>query len=579
MPQRELLALLETLPPRQALALSPQLRNAFQRDRIQRKAFLNEPSAEWLPVLIERPWIGETNFYRAAELARTASPAIAKQLLTAVALKNPGLAIREVDAYWALPNGREIFELAALYAPEETVVLIGGTSVTAKLVTQAVNECKRPEIRRLVQIANDKSLDGPSKTHAAILARFGLGPVNGLDYFTTLAALRRNSSGTDSLFLDRALEAYAQTLFRFFGERKEASNLGQLAVGDLCLLLSYGRSEEDDLLFNPIFDRLILPRAKASLELPDHHLRKFLALAAIHRRLDAFLEYAPGAAARVFASIASLEDAVAAAEILEGTANKSSLTSVIAAHADQPLYGLLAARIGEPAPLAEKYKPYFRTPRSLPTRPMFNASGVCIERYFFYNDDDGEESYQAFRQIYQRDPAWRFESKGSYVIVTGKSSNGKRIEIYANVPMTDGGQNEISRIFASHRIDPVVVVHRGHSFHLDKSLRYLTKSAQLVFLGSCRGMDRVEDVLETSAAAQLIATRAVGTSSVNDPLLKAINDRLLSGASELDWSSFWSEQQAKLGSNPQFQDYVPPHRNATAIFLAAYYNYAESIAP
>ena len=583
MPQRDLLTLLEKLPPKQALAMAHLLRNDFQRGRVQRKAFLNEPSAQWTPVFIDSQWIGETNFFRAVEIARSMDASVAKKLLSAVALKNPGLAIREVDAYWGLPAGKQTFELAALFAPEEAVALIGGNSVTAKLVTQAVNECMRPEMRRLAQIAADKSLDTPAKARAAVLARFGRPPADGLDYFNTLVSLRSSASGIDILFLDRALENYSQILFRFFGERKEASNLGQLSAGDLCLLLSYGRSEEDDKLFNPIFDKLVLPRASAALALPDYHLRKFLAIAAIHRRLDAFLSRAPGAVARAFARIESLEDAVAAAEIIEGTTDAGAIAAMktaISEHAGQPLYGLLAARLAGRVDgkweFARQFAPYFHAPRALITAPLFTTGNVCIERYFFYDDDDGEESYEAFKQIYERDPAWRFENKGAYVIVTGKHKNGRRIEIFANLPSAAGQQDEISRTLAARGVEPAVVVHRGHSFHLDKSLRYLTASARLVFLGSCRGMDRVENVLETAGGAQMIATRAVGTSSINDPLLKAINDRLLSGAAELDWQAFWSEQEGKLGRNAQFQDYVPPHKNATAIFLSAYYNFMES---
>ena len=581
MPQRELYELLEKQTPKQMLAMAHLLRNDYQRDRLQRKAFISEPSWQWAATLIGTPWIGETNFYRAIEIARSLQASDAKMLLSAVALKNPGLAIREVDAYWGLPAGKETFELAALFAPEEAVTLIGGNSVTAKLVTQAVSACLRPEMRRLAQIAADTSLDAPAKARAAVLARFGQPQVEGLAYFTTLASLRVNASGADALFLNRALENYAQTLFRFFGERKEASNIGQLSVSDLCLLLSYGRSEEDDNLFNPIFDKLVAPRASASLTLPDYHLRKFLAMAAIHRRLDAFLAHEPGAVTRVFAKIESLEEAIAAAEIIEGTTNIGAIAAMktaIEAHADEPLYGLLAVRLAVSIDgnwdLAEQFKPYFRTPRALLTKPLFAAKNVCIERYFFYNDDDGEESFQAFKQIYERDPAWRFENKGAFVMVTGKGAHGRRVEIYANLPSAGGRQDEISRIFADRGIEPSVVVHRGHSFHLDKSLRYLTKSAKLVFLGSCRGMDRVENVLETAGGAQMIATRAVGTSSINDPILKAINDRLLRGDPELDWSTFWREQELKLGRNAQFQDYVPPDKNATAIFLGAYYNYS-----
>ena len=153
MPQRDLFALLEKQQPKQSLVMAHLLRNDFQRDRLQRRAYLSEPSARWAAEFIGRSWIGETNFFRATEIARALDAPLAKRLLSAVALKNPGLAIREVDAYWGLPAGRETFELAALFAPEEAVVLIGGNSPTAKLVTQAVNECTRPEMRRLVQIA------------------------------------------------------------------------------------------------------------------------------------------------------------------------------------------------------------------------------------------------------------------------------------------------------------------------------------------------------------------------------------------------------------------------------------------
>ena len=334
---------------------------------------------------------------------------------------------------------------------------------------------------------------------------------------------------------------------------------------------------------NSIFDRLVLSKAGAALALDDAHLRKFMATAAVHRRLDSFLAAFPNQLPRAFAKIESLEDAVAAAEIIGGTSVASALAAMktaIGAHPEAPLYGLLAARLADRIDgtwdVAERFKPYFRAPRALSIPPLFAAKNTCIERYFFYDDDDGEESYDAFKNIYGRDPAWRFENKGAYVTVTGKGASGRRIEIYANVPSAAGRQDEISRILADRGVEPAVVVHRGHSFHLDKSLRYLTASAKLVFLGSCRGMDRVETVIETAGSAQMIATRAVGTSSINDPLLKAINDQLLGGAAELNWPVFWSAQESKLGRNAQFQDYVPPHKNATAIFLSAYYNYAEA---
>ena len=116
------------------------------------------------------------------------------------------------------------------------------------------------------------------------------------------------------------------------------------------------------------------------------------------------------------------------------------------------------------------------------------------------------------------------------------------------------------------------MIHRGHTWYVDESLRYLTPSARLVFLGSCHGMESAYAVMAIANRAQMIATRGIGTQSINDPLLKAINDELLKNASTLEWDPFWRIQETKLGGQT-FRDYIPPPRNAAAIMLAAYYDY------
>ena len=117
-----------------------------------------------------------------------------------------------------------------------------------------------------------------------------------------------------------------------------------------------------------------------------------------------------------------------------------------------------------------------------------------------------------------------------------------------------------------------MLIHRGHTWYVDQSLRYLAPSCRLVYLGSCRGMTSAYTVIVQANQAQMIATNGVGTQTVNDPLLKAINDELLRGGKILEWERFWQVQQARLGSNPDFRDYIPPPRNIAAIMLAAYYD-------
>jgi hypothetical protein len=135
----------------------------------------------------------------------------------------------------------------------------------------------------------------------------------------------------------------------------------------------------------------------------------------------------------------------------------------------------------------------------------------------------------------------------------------------------------IAKLLIQQGRTPAMLVHRGHTWYVPKTLEYLTSSARLVFLGSCRGLENSYSVMALANQAQLISTRGIGTTSINDALLRAINDELLSGAKTLDWERFWHAQEAKLGSNPMFRDYIPPSRNAAAIMLAAYYGYLGSI--
>ena len=58
--------------------------------------------------------------------------------------------------------------------------------------------------------------------------------------------------------------------------------------------------------------------------------------------------------------------------------------------------------------------------------------------------------------------------------------------------------------------------------------------------------------------AQMIATRGIGNTAVNDTFLRALNRKLLEGGDRLEWDAFWAELRPALGSNSYFQEYVPP---------------------
>ncbi len=56
---------------------------------------------------------------------------------------------------------------------------------------------------------------------------------------------------------------------------------------------------------------------------------------------------------------------------------------------------------------------------------------------------------------------------------------------------------------------------------------------------------------------------------VNDPLLKALNEVILSGK-DITWSAFWADAEKKFGNNTNFDNYVAPDKNLGVNFLKAY---------
>jgi hypothetical protein len=354
----------------------------------------------------------------------------------------------------------------------------------------------------------------------------------------------------------------------------------------------------------------LTPAMRVLEEVKYLHLRHFLSQAVMHDRLQAFLNaLGPEATQtavllRVFRDLdgseSPVEQAVAAAEVLDavrvpakrnavGKTLKAEYARTESNRKVQALYGMLAVRFVQQTPtpelnaIASSYRPYVRETRVFDAGSLFTQK-VAVQRHFFWNDDDGVESYESFRATYSGDPRWRMEKKDGYVHLTGVGKNGKRIEIYANIPVDIlhpanrnrapeivARQDRVSEVLAERKLQPLVLVHRGHSYHLDKTLPFLNYSAKLVYLGSCNGMDRMAAVAERAGAAQIIATRGVGTMKVNDPVLKAINDEMLN-SDVVDWTRFWALLRQRMGSD-EFRDYIAPHQNAAASMLGAYFDF------
>ncbi|HTS30520.1 MAG TPA: hypothetical protein VMH81_31830 [Bryobacteraceae bacterium] len=637
--------------PEYALRHLSSLSGEIERERVLRVAYAaalgQDPdvAAEFLPTVLDKPWLAELSFHDACELAAGEESALppggGEKLVLATGLKNPALALREREWYAPLSFGRSAFVRFVTAAPDEAERLAYGDSKPARAMRDALTAADTPIANVILRLSEAPGIDLPTRARAATLAgqiargRLSVDAAvllasNSTRFFAAVADLRVRQPGSDWAAYDRALEEASLELCREAQEspgRAISADLAGFRAIDLYLLLTYGQSEAPPAVFEAVFDRLLLPklraenpRGKSLLEMlrrsGDLELRDFAAGAIGAHRFDEFLQIVGSdGLAKLAGHIAEaadpLKEATRLAQILDATSSRELLRQMAAIvvseyrrcaeagnRSGRMLYGLLAARLIE-SPAADAalreagspYLPFLTSSANLALSAVFDGSGHSVQRYFFYDDDDGVASFESFRRSYANDPAWTIEDRGAYLHLTGRGSQ-RQIEIFANVPVnahlpanrafeneSQRRQQTIAAALAERGLVPRVLVHRGHAFWVEHTLSYISSTDRLVILGSCGGTEEIHKVLEISHDAQVIATRGVGATEVNDPMLKALNDRLLHGGPVLEWSAFWQAQRAALGHTGLFRDYLAPDQDPGSVFLRSYYRAMDAADP
>lgn len=211
---------------------------------------------------------------------------------------------------------------------------------------------------------------------------------------------------------------------------------------------------------------------------------------------------------------------------------------------------------------------------------LCDDSGRIIQQVFFYGDDDkdGQLSYANFMGMFRGRSDWRINENADWVTIT--STKGKPVWIFANKPLYGEddpdarAQAKLNEYLHEQKLKPTVVIHRGHSYHLKYTLNQLAPSARIVVLGSCGGYNNLNDVLTISEDAHIISSKQVGTKTVNEPILQAINTTLVGGRN-IDWIGMWRDlgdrfKNETAAVKEKFDDYIPPYKNLGAIFIKAY---------
>ena len=147
--------------------------------------------------------------------------------------------------------------------------------------------------------------------------------------------------------------------------------------------------------------------------------------------------------------------------------------------------------------------------------------------------------------------------------------------IYSNKPLDeeknldDIAQENLKKYLEENNINPTVVLHRGHSYYLSSTIDRLAPSAKVILLGSCGGYQSLDKVLKICPGAHIISSKQTGSGLINLPMINGIVDNIRQGKN-LDWQILWKSFGKIFGKSELFDDYVPPYKNLSAVFIMAY---------
>jgi len=331
------------------------------------------------------------------------------------------------------------------------------------------------------------------------------------------------------------------------------------------------------------------------------YFKKFIKMAANFNQLDTFLKTMPAnnATTLMKAFVANLdesnnlEDAVDVADSYSSITNPTLLQNILKNVTSneqksikqnnskgKTVYGLLrtiflsandnsidlTSQIGIPSIYSIDYN------------YLADDSGKVIQQVFFYGDEDGKTHFPQFVSSFSP-KEWKITYQKEWVEI--KSLTGKRVWIYANLPLNndenldDTAQIHLGRYLAKNHLSPAVVVHRGHSYWLPRTIDRMAGGAKIIVLGSCGGYQNLSKIINNCPDAHIISTKEIGKGDINRPILNYLNQTIASGKT-LVWKDMWGSLTKLFYGDPNkamresWDDYVPPYKNLGAIFIKAY---------
>ncbi len=210
---------------------------------------------------------------------------------------------------------------------------------------------------------------------------------------------------------------------------------------------------------------------------------------------------------------------------------------------------------------------------------MKDDSGRIIQQVYWYGDEDGKFFFPSFINSFSA-KEWKITSNKEWYEIRSLKGN---VWVYANRPLDndanldDSAQVHLNSYLAENNLQPAVVVHRGHSYWLPRTIKRMAGNAKIVMLGSCGGFKNLNDIIEINPEAHIISTKEIGAGDINRPILNYLNQTFESG-NKLVWKDMWGTLTRLFSTDPSksvresWEDYIPPYKNLGAIFLKGYNN-------
>src|SRR5260221_2077990 len=208
-----------------------------------------------------------------------------------------------------------------------------------------------------------------------------------------------------------------------------------------------------------------------------------------------------------------------------------------------------------------------------------NKNGEIVQLVLFYGDEDGIASFNNFQKLFTGTKKWKISKNDAWVTI--RSASDEPIVIYANLPLDNKEESDLKAqdsLFAfleQQGIEPTVLIHRGHSYHLGNTLKRLTPSVKLAILGSCGGYNSAISIASINPDVQIIGSKKTGAKPINDVIINVINETL-ENKSDLSWPEVWEKLSTLFRKDEftlnLFNEYIPPGKNVS-LFVLKLFNF------